>query len=297
LKLPHPPTPQQGLRLAAALVTVVLVILLGTSRPADQPHPTYDHYVALGDSYTAAPFVPLTDIARGCYRSSNNYPHLLANALRMAELQDRSCSGAQTKDLSSSQLTALRLRVPPQFDALSKKTDLVTAGIGANDFRLYAQIATVCRRSTTGCPLYDQRDRLGSYVDRLGPTLTGTLEQIKVLAPNARILLVSYPKLLPPQGDCSRLPRMRAKDRDTFRNINLRLRQQMANAAKSANVEFVDFYAASFGHNVCSRHPWVQGRVGNVRRGAALHPLPAGQSALARLIEQTLRRPVPARKS
>ena len=32
----------------------------------------------MGDSFTAAPFVPLTDVAYGCYRSSNNYPSLLA---------------------------------------------------------------------------------------------------------------------------------------------------------------------------------------------------------------------------
>ena len=34
-------------------------------------------YVALGDSYTAAPYVYLTDVAKGCLRSSGNYPALL----------------------------------------------------------------------------------------------------------------------------------------------------------------------------------------------------------------------------
>jgi lysophospholipase L1-like esterase len=292
-----PQTPQQALRLVAALITVVIVLLLGSSRPAGQPRPTYDHYVSLGDSYTAAPYVPLTDVARGCFRSSNNYPHLVADALHIDDLQDRSCSGAQTRDLPGRQLTALKLRVPPQFDALSKRTDLVTVGIGANNFHLYAQIATVCRRSTHGCPLYDQRARLGSYVDQLGPTLDDTLGKIKDLAPHARILLISYPKLFPATGDCSRLPRMRAQDRATFRNINLRLRNQMREAAQDAGVEFVDFYSTSFGHNVCSRHPWVQGRVGNVRLGAALHPLPAGQAALARTIERVLRTEPPGTKN
>ena len=53
----------------------------------------------MGDSYTAAPFVPLTDIADGCFRSSNNYPHLLAADLHIEDLRDRSCSGASTSDL------------------------------------------------------------------------------------------------------------------------------------------------------------------------------------------------------
>ncbi len=82
---------------------------------------------------------------------------------------------------------------------------------------------------------------------------------------------------------------MRPQDRATFREVNLRLREEMRAAADEAGVEFVDFYAASAGHHVCARNPWIQGRIGSSRRGAALHPLAAGQSALARLIEQTLR--------
>jgi lysophospholipase L1-like esterase len=288
-----PQTPQQALRLVAAVLTVVAVLLLGSSRPAGQPSPTYEHYVALGDSYTAAPFVPLTDRARGCFRSSNNYPHLVADALRIDDLRDRSCSGAQTKDLPGRQLTALRLRVPPQLDALSRRTDLVTVGIGANDHHLYARIATVCRLSRHGCPLHDQRARLGSYVDELHATLDTTLTEIMRRAPRARVLLIGYPKLFPARGDCARIPSMRPEDRATFRNINLRLRNEMRNAASDSHVQFVDFFHLSYGHDICARHPWVQGRVGNVRRGAALHPLPAGQAALARTIVRILRREPP----
>ncbi len=107
------------------------------------------------------------------------------------------------------------------------------------------------------------------------------------------MLLVGYPKLLPSRGDCARLPRMRPQDRATFREMNLRLRYAMRDSAAEAGVEFVDFYETSIGHDVCSRHPWVQGRVGSSRRGAALHPLPSGQAALARMIEGVLRREPP----
>lgn len=277
----------------AAVVTVVVVLLLGSSRPTGQPRPTYEHYVAVGDSYTAAPYVPLTDIARGCYRSSSNYPHLVANALRINDLQDRSCSGAQTRDLPGRQLTALRLRVPPQLEALSKTTDLVTVGIGANNNHLFAQIATVCRRSRNGCPLHDQRARLGSYVEELHSTLGSTLDEVKSRAPNARVLLIGYPKLFPARGDCSRIPRMRPQDRSTFRTINMRLRNQMRDAARDSGVEFVDFYHLSYGHDICARDPWVQGLVGNVRLGAALHPLSAGQTAVAWALVRILRREPP----
>lgn len=290
MKLPFPQTPRQALRVVAAFVTVLVIVLLGAFRGSEPARPTYDHYVAMGDSYTAAPFVPLTDIARGCLRSSNNYPHLVAAALHIGDLRDRSCSGARTKHLPGSQRTARGLMVPPQFVALNEDTDLVTVGIGANNYRLYAQIATVCRRTTGICPLYDERERLGYIVDQLRSALVPTLEQIQQLAPKARVLLVGYPKLLPARGDCARLPRMRPQDRNTFRSINLRLREEMRESAEAADVEFVDFYTTSVGHDICSRHPWVQGRVGSTRHGAALHPLPAGQAALARQIEEALRK-------
>jgi lysophospholipase L1-like esterase len=290
LRLTRPHTPEQALRLVAAVFTVVLVLLLGGLGTRDPGGPTYHHYVAMGDSFTAAPYVPLNDVAYGCNRSSNNYPHLVARALHIEDLKDRSCTGAQTVDLyGRRQPTADGQSVAPQFTALSARTDLVTVGIGANNGRLYARMATVCRKMRKICPLYDERDSLAAIVDRLRPELISTLEQVKELAPSARILLISYPKLLPSRGDCPRLPRFRPQDRATFRAMNLRLRYEMRDSAQEAGVEFVDFYEASIGHDVCARHPWVQGRVGSSHRGAALHPLPAGQAALARLVEHTLR--------
>lgn len=289
MRLTRPHTPEQALRLVAAVLTVLLIVLLGGLGTKDPEGPTYHHYVAMGDSFTAAPFVPLNDVAYGCNRSSNNYPHLVAQALHIDDLQDRSCTGAQTVDLyGRRQRTADGQSVPPQFTALSARTDLVTVGIGANNGRLYAKMATVCRKSAKVCPLYDQRDDLATIVEQLGPELVSTLDQIKDLAPKARVLLIGYPKLLPQQGNCLRLPRFRPEDRATFRDMNLRLRHEMADSAEEAGVEFVDFYEASIGHDVCARHPWVQGRVGNSRQGAALHPLPAGQAALARLVERQL---------
>jgi hypothetical protein len=293
LRFAPPQSPQQALRLLAAVLTVVLVVLLGGFVSQEPDRPTYHHYVALGDSYTAAPFVPLTDVADRCFRSSNNYPNLVARALHIDDLQDRSCSGAQTYHLPGRQLTSPGTAVAPQFAALSAETDLVTVSIGANNGGLYARIASVCRKMRKTCRLHDQRETLDAIVDRLRPELVSTLEQIGELAPDARVLLISYPRLLPPRGTCGRLPSMRSQDRATFRTINLRLRDEMRAAADETGVEFVDFYRASLGHDVCSRHPWIQGRVGNARRGAALHPLPSGQAAVARLVVGLLRRDPP----
>ncbi|SDT05095.1 GDSL-like Lipase/Acylhydrolase family protein [Nocardioides scoriae] len=279
-------------RTALVVLVVVLAGLAALAGAPGPPAPTYARYVALGDSFTAAPFVPVSDIAYGCYRSTNNYPHLVARELRIDDLRDRSCSGAQTADLTGSQRTARGMAVRPQLEALTPETDLVTMGIGANNYRLYARLATVCRKLTTICPLDDQRALFGAILDRLRPALVASIEQVRERAPRARVLLVSYPQLLPDRGDCAKLPRMRPQDRETFRDVNRRLVEEMAAAADEAGVEFVDYYTASHGHDICSARPWVQGRVGNARQAAALHPLPAGQEAVAQLVAARLRTPL-----
>ena len=84
-------------------------------------------YVALGDSSAAGPLIlPQIDLAGP--RSSLNYPHIAAQQLG-AGLTDVTCSGAVIPDFSGKQFGF----VPPQYDALSSTTDLVTVAIGGND--------------------------------------------------------------------------------------------------------------------------------------------------------------------
>ena len=282
-------------RVAVALVAAVLVLGLSLSLGGGSEGrtvPTYHRYVALGDSFTAAPFVPLTDVAYGCYRSTNNYPHLLADDLHIDHLRDNSCTGANTDDMLERQVTARGMSVPPQFRGLSRYTDLVTIGLGFNNFHLYARMNTVCRRTDRVCPLHDEQDTLQRIVDQVQPALVQVIDEVKERAPQARVLLVTYPRLLPARGTCPDLPRFRPQDRGTYRDVQARLRAQMSAAAHQTDVEFVDFYRDSFGHDICSRHPWVQGKVGSRYQGAALHPLAAGQRALARILATLLRRPV-----
>ncbi len=279
------------MRLLVALLTSGMVLILLTATGEHEQVPAYHRYLALGDSYTAAPFVPFTEVAAGCYRSDNNYPHLVAAAMHIDVLEDRSCSGARTSALSDSQTTVTGKQVPPQLDGLTEDTDLVTVGLGVNNFGLYGRMASQCRKSQRICPLYDERVAFAQIVDRLRPALVESLNLVRDRAPKARVLLIGYPRVLPARGDCRKLPRMRPQDRETFRAVNLRLREEMRAAARETGVEFVDFYSASLGHDVCSRHPWVQGRIGSGRVGAALHPLPAGQAALARLLVSVLSRP------
>lgn len=283
---------RSGLAVAvvAGLGVLGLLGLRGCESPkGGQPETTlrYQDYVALGDSYTAAPYVPVTDVATDCLRSTNNYPHLLARELHVTRLRDRSCTGATTADTTQSQTTHLGA-VPPQFAALDARTDLVTVSLGYNDGHLYHRLAPACRSIPGYCRLYDQRHALIALVDRVGAALVTTLNGIRELAPRARILLVGYPDIAPRHGSCEKLPLYRPQDVATLRDIDARLRQQMLQAADQVGVEFVDVYAASLQHDVCARHPWVQSRWGDRHVAAALHPLAAGQRAVAQLIAELL---------
>ena len=84
-------------------------------------------YVALGSSYAAGPGIP-TQSGGVCTRSSHNYPNLVAAKLKLS-LVDVSCSGATTANV----LTTSQGTNPPQIDAVTSDTSLVTFTVGGND--------------------------------------------------------------------------------------------------------------------------------------------------------------------
>ena len=81
----------------------------------------------------------MTDVANGCFRSSNNYPSIVAKRLG-AVLDDRSCGGARTADFRRSQFPD----VPPQLDAVKPGVDLVTLGVGGNDESVFSRLVNSC---------------------------------------------------------------------------------------------------------------------------------------------------------
>src|SRR5215471_4400951 len=91
------------------------------------------HYVSLGDSYTAAPLVPdQTGSPAGCLRSTHSYPFLVAAGTGTATFTDVSCQGATTANMTHSQSVPLGTN-PPQDNALSAGTTLVTLQVGGNN--------------------------------------------------------------------------------------------------------------------------------------------------------------------
>lgn len=255
-------------------------------------------YVAMGDSFTAAPLVPESVPADGCYRSTGNYPSLVARALPGTELVDVSCSAADTTHLRVPQTTATGRTVPPQLDALTPDTDLVTIGIGGNDFGVFGTLVERCPalapRDPRGAPCRaslrtGRGDSLLARIDRTSERLVVALREIAERSPQARVLVVGYPQIGPRSGACPQLPVARGDYRYTHQ-VGRSLDRALRRAAASTEAELVDVWRASRGHDICSDEPWVNGKDTDLTRALSYHPFAEGQAAVAELVLETLDR-------
>jgi lysophospholipase L1-like esterase len=252
-------------------------------------------YVALGDSFTAAPLVPVTRIARGCFRSDTNYPALLAASLDL-RLRDVSCSGATTRHLVQRQPTVQGSGVAPQLRAVDQRADLVTLGIGGNDLGLFGRLLRTCLDvrvdDPDGAPCAESEvgRRLLAAAPTIGAHVQRAVERVQRRAPDARVVLVGYPRIAPSAGICpGRLPL--ASGDVAFGDRVLRaLDGGLRDAAEATGVDYLDLYTASEGHDVCSDDPWVNGRETQAGLALAFHPLAAGMRAVAAELEALLAR-------
>jgi lysophospholipase L1-like esterase len=246
-------------------------------------------YVALGDSYTSAPYVYLTDVADGCLRSDHDYPSLVARALHVHRFHDASCAGATTRDLTRRQRTLpLRhLSVPPQLRSVGPGTDLVTVGIGGNDFGIFGRLVGC---ASAGCRPAAVAPGVERSIARLRPRLADVLRLVQQRAPDATVLLIGYPKIAPDRRGCADLPGLSAGELWMLNRLNRLLDEAMRAAARAAGVGYVDVYAASRGHDICAPVPWVNGVHTDTHRAAAMHPFGVEQRAVARLVVARLSR-------
>jgi len=267
-----------------------------TSTAPEPATPEGSVYVALGDSFVAAPLVPETNMTHGCLRSDHNYPHLVIGDLAGYELVDVSCSGASTAEMTIPQVIG-GVEHPPQFDALSDAVDLVTLGIGANDFSLYSFLVYHCLQlagiDPTGAPCRESYDEDGSnllldQVAEIEGRVESVVTEIRERAPAARVVMVTYPQFLPDRGVCPDLVPLAKGDYGFVREVNLALSQAQAAGASAAGAEVLDLYAASDGHDICSDQPWVNGIDTDPSRALAFHPFPEEQRAVAGLLLELL---------
>ncbi len=251
-------------------------------------------YVSLGDSYTAGPLIPkLVGSPAGCARSSHNYPSLVAAAIAPSSFRDVSCQGADTTDMAYPESVPLGTN-PPEFSALTTGTSLVTVQIGGNDIN-FINIVINCTAlsflNPFGSPCKSHytsggTDQLAKAVAQTGPKVAGVLKGIHKRAPNARVLLVGYPVLLPVSGNgCWPLVPIAHGDVSYLRGIETKLNKMLATEAASNGASYVDTYTVSVGHDVCQSpgKKWVEGLV-PTSPAAPFHPNAAGEKGMAQKV-------------
>ncbi len=272
----------------AALVST-LVVLSACSSSSDKPSPEaakYADYVALGDSYSAGPLIAPTvkEAPALCLRSQANYPGFLSSYLKVKKLTDVTCSGATTSDLYSSQSVRMGLpqnpanKTPPQLDALSSKTDLVTLGMGANDFSEFGKTFASLTAGEGIPPGANQQ------VQDVEKNLEIAIDAIAKRAPHARIMVIGYLRIAPDSGTCKVFPFSPAKSK-IVNQMEQQLNGALEDAAKAKGATYVDSYTISTGHDVCAGDAaWVNGVNNIVFKAAFLHPFLEGMNGVARQI-------------
>jgi lysophospholipase L1-like esterase len=262
-------------------------------------------YVALGDSYTAGPFV-LNQYGTpiGCARSDHNYPSLVRAAIGAPVFRDESCSSATTKHMTEPQ-SVLGGNHAPQFGALSADAALVTIGIGGNDvglvgaavgcvkLGLLAPTGTACR-SSFATPAGG--DRLVDQIAASAPKIAATLQGIHARAPQARVLIVGYPDVAPRNGKgCYPLVPLSDDDITYLDEMLRRTNAMIAEQAAANDAEYVDTYTDSIGHDACTLPPtrWFEGVVPTMP-AYPVHPNALGEASMARSVLRVLGLPRPA---
>ena len=214
--------------------------------------------LALGDSFTSGAGLPQT--RRGaftCGQSSLNYPHLVAKAIG-AKLVDVSCGGATTENGTEPQSLGGEAW-PPQLDAVTKGTDLVTVSLGGNDFSWYLGVMFGCTTAASADPTGDPCERQGTSLEsdltalppQIGARLEALLTEAHRRAPEAEVLLVGYPQPVPASGTCPELP-LATGDYPFVRAQWEALDAAMREAASAAGATFVDVLGPSEGHDICA---------------------------------------------
>jgi lysophospholipase L1-like esterase len=283
-------------RLAACVLTALatVVALAAPASATPRPAPPLDH-VALGDSYSAASGVLPPDLtaAPQCLRSTRNYPNVVAAQLG-ARLTDVTCGGADTTHFRTAQYPG----VPPQLEALSAETDLVTMTIGGNDSSVFIDSILSCgaaglRTLGQGSPC---ADRYGSsFEDTVRsttfPALVQALTDVRRAAPDARVAILGYPSILPATGGCFPVMPVAVGDVPYLHRLQTTLNDAIREAARRTRVTFVDLTAASAGHDACQPigTRWVEPVLAGTNP-VIVHPNALGEAQMAAELVRALPR-------
>jgi lysophospholipase L1-like esterase len=224
--------------------------------------PSDAQYVALGDSYSSGegdpPFDDGTDERTNrCHRSSQAWPRMVGAAdSTLQPMVQLACSGAETPDIT----VDWHENEPPQLvalQALGASPRLITITIGGNDVGFADMIKNCvfhdCKKNG------ELETRTEFITDELPQLLTSTLLAIKAKAPEARLVLVGYPSLVPADYGLKRgCIWLRRNEDEGLVALAAALNRSQQAAADAAEAGYVPVLPALRGHELCTADPWVQ---------------------------------------
>ena len=271
----------RGRRVLAA--TMGMLAVLGAAGLTACEPVVPDTYVALGDSYTAGPLILNQSLEPlGCLRSDRNYPRVVRPKIKVAKFVDVSCSGATTTHFANQQGVTPGPN-PPQFNALSATTKVVTIGIGGNDIG-FSSIVKNCATAdpfSAGCKgdyVTGGRDLLAEKIAATAPKVDQVLVETKKRAPNAKVFLIGYPTILPETGNgCWPTVPIVGSDIVYLRSVAKGLNAMLKARAAANGVTYVDTATSSIGHDACSSNRWVEAIVPTTD-AAPVHPNAKGMA-------------------
>jgi lysophospholipase L1-like esterase len=263
-----------------------------SSSPPPPPDKALHRYVALGDGFTAAPYAGKTQGEDGCLRSADNYPALVAADLGIDRVKDVSCTGATTDAFKNEfEPGTGKAAVPPQIEAITAKTDLVTIGMGIEDGELLHDMFVICAAQPCA-PRTAFYTKVLAAVDKAGEQFTDVLRQIQAKAPNAFIVVVGYPMITPPPDSaCDAYPEQPTLPEgiDPVTYLIEDLNRELQTAARQTGSGFVDVATLSADHQLCSEQPWVHDMRSRPGKAVAYHPVAAEQRAVAEEVAAQVR--------
>ena len=264
-----------------AVAGTIAAWVQGRATPIGKPE-----YVALGSSFAAGaglgklePGSPLL-----CARSINGYPQQLARQLKLS-IVDMSCGGATSDHV----LNGGQWFQGSQIRTITSQTRLVTITVGGNDVGYIGDLSQLAaRHSHTLWGWLVRHLWSGPAKDRdyekLRSNLVTALDQIHSRAPDATIVVATYPSILPSSGTCPLL-RLSPSEADQMRGVANKLTAVTRSAAHGRAL-LVDMNALGAAHNACSTDPWTRGWTnGGI---APFHPTLAGARATAKAIADAL---------
>ncbi|MEU4402474.1 SGNH/GDSL hydrolase family protein [Micromonospora orduensis] len=247
--MPHRPLARALAALVATLTAALGAVLVpGTAQAAAVT------YVALGDSYSSGVGAGPYDTS-GCLRSQKSYAPLWAAAHGVTNFTFRACGGAVTADVLNDQVSAL-----------SASTTLVTITIGGNDAG-FVNVITSCRFGSTSSCTNAVNTAKSFATSTLPARLDATYAAIRSRAPNARLIVLGYPRLFETTS-CGLLA-MSTYKRTILNEAADVLASVTSARARAAGATFADTRSTFAGHGVCAGDPWINDISGIIE---AYHP-------------------------